>query len=356
MWGTLLAIYVLATGVQGLQLVSGASWLSDMFNGVALIIAVALSIQRSPSALGQRIKGRLRPRFGAAGGPEQPGSGADASLEERLPHRRRAPKRAPDPTEVTGRRSKPRAMRDRTPSFGRIVTRNSHQKERHMTHHSRLDRRTGTPAARVAGSPRSSARSRSRSRSRPAARPAPPARPVPPARGVDRDECRRSSGSGSISAAAAALHAVQGAADARSTSRLRSSLRRPPARRSSMLGTNNPSNVLIQQGMQKLADDGALELLAGELRPGQPGNVHAAITTALAKHPQYLSRPGIPLTARSSRWPRARARSGSSTRSIRSPSTPPVIGQVDAYAQDALMGKIIADYFIVTTPAARATR
>ena len=33
-WGTLLAIYVLATGVQGLQLVSGASWLSDMFNGV----------------------------------------------------------------------------------------------------------------------------------------------------------------------------------------------------------------------------------------------------------------------------------------------------------------------------------
>ncbi len=59
-WGTLLAIYVLATGVQGLQLVSGASWLSDMFNGVALILAVALSIKRSPSALGQRIRARLR--------------------------------------------------------------------------------------------------------------------------------------------------------------------------------------------------------------------------------------------------------------------------------------------------------
>ena len=59
-WGTLLAIYVLATGVQGLQLVSGASWLSDMFNGVALIVAVALSIQRSPSGTGQRIKGVVR--------------------------------------------------------------------------------------------------------------------------------------------------------------------------------------------------------------------------------------------------------------------------------------------------------
>ncbi len=68
MWGTLLAIYVLATGVQGLQLVSGASWLSDMFNGVALIIAVALSIKRSPSALGQRIKGAFRRGSGGAAG------------------------------------------------------------------------------------------------------------------------------------------------------------------------------------------------------------------------------------------------------------------------------------------------
>lgn len=82
-WGTLLAIYVLATGVQGLQLVSGASWLSDMFNGVALIIAVALSIKRSPSPLGQRLRSALRRGSGGGtGGPEQPGTGADASLEE----------------------------------------------------------------------------------------------------------------------------------------------------------------------------------------------------------------------------------------------------------------------------------
>jgi hypothetical protein len=54
-----------------------------MFNGVALILAVALSIKRSPSALGQRIRARLRPGgAGSPGGPEQPGTGADASLEE----------------------------------------------------------------------------------------------------------------------------------------------------------------------------------------------------------------------------------------------------------------------------------
>jgi ribose transport system permease protein len=43
-WGTLLAIYALATGVKGLQLVTGAQWLAQMFNGVALITAVALTV------------------------------------------------------------------------------------------------------------------------------------------------------------------------------------------------------------------------------------------------------------------------------------------------------------------------
>ena len=83
-WGTLLAIYVLATGVQGLQLVSGASWLSDMFNGVALIIAVALSIQRSPSAHWARIKDRLRRGSGGAD------SGGAAESPE-APHAHSAP-------------------------------------------------------------------------------------------------------------------------------------------------------------------------------------------------------------------------------------------------------------------------
>ena len=79
-WGTLLAIYVLATGVQGLQLVSGASWLSDMFNGVALIVAVALSIKRSPSVLAQRVRGRLR-RGGSTPSGGEPGSAGPGGLD-----------------------------------------------------------------------------------------------------------------------------------------------------------------------------------------------------------------------------------------------------------------------------------
>jgi ribose transport system permease protein len=45
-WGTVLSIFVLATGVQGLQLVSGAQWVASLFNGVALIAAVGLAVNR----------------------------------------------------------------------------------------------------------------------------------------------------------------------------------------------------------------------------------------------------------------------------------------------------------------------
>jgi hypothetical protein len=47
-----------------------------MFNGVALIIAVALSIQRSPSAQWQKIKARFRR------GQAPPGSDGDGPVDE----------------------------------------------------------------------------------------------------------------------------------------------------------------------------------------------------------------------------------------------------------------------------------
>jgi ribose transport system permease protein len=47
--GTLIAVYLLATGVEGLQLSGAASWIDDAFNGVALILAVALSVRAARS-------------------------------------------------------------------------------------------------------------------------------------------------------------------------------------------------------------------------------------------------------------------------------------------------------------------
>lgn len=50
-WGTVLATYVLASGVKGLQLGGAPFWLPDLFNGVALALAVGISgWQRRPSA------------------------------------------------------------------------------------------------------------------------------------------------------------------------------------------------------------------------------------------------------------------------------------------------------------------
>ena len=50
-WGTVVAAYVLATGVKGLQLAALPIWIPDLFNGVALLLAVGLAAyQRNPKA------------------------------------------------------------------------------------------------------------------------------------------------------------------------------------------------------------------------------------------------------------------------------------------------------------------
>jgi ribose transport system permease protein len=45
--GTLIAILLLATGVKGLQLLGAPSFITPLFNGVALIAAVALAVRET---------------------------------------------------------------------------------------------------------------------------------------------------------------------------------------------------------------------------------------------------------------------------------------------------------------------
>lgn len=78
-WGTLIAVYVLATGVQGLQLVTGVSWLNDLFSGLALIIAVGLAGWRHRQAAEARRLGASTKR--GAGGADPPGVDADPVVE-----------------------------------------------------------------------------------------------------------------------------------------------------------------------------------------------------------------------------------------------------------------------------------
>jgi ribose transport system permease protein len=42
-WGTVVALYLLVTGVTGLELLGASSWVQEMFNGIALLIAVTFA-------------------------------------------------------------------------------------------------------------------------------------------------------------------------------------------------------------------------------------------------------------------------------------------------------------------------
>lgn len=76
LWGTMIAIYVLATGVKGLQLVTGVQWLNDMFNGVALIGAVSFAVWRQRASQGRAAAERAEAT--ASRTPDQPEAQAGA--------------------------------------------------------------------------------------------------------------------------------------------------------------------------------------------------------------------------------------------------------------------------------------
>ena len=55
-WGTILALYLLATGVHGVQLAGGKLWITDLFNGVALIVAVGFAVISERRQVRRQIK------------------------------------------------------------------------------------------------------------------------------------------------------------------------------------------------------------------------------------------------------------------------------------------------------------
>ena len=65
-WGTLVAVYTLAFGVKGLQLAfaNGVYWITPLFNGVALVVAVALAARSG--AIARRRRSLAGPTGGAS--------------------------------------------------------------------------------------------------------------------------------------------------------------------------------------------------------------------------------------------------------------------------------------------------
>jgi ribose transport system permease protein len=108
-WGTLIAIFVLAVGVQGLQLVAGVQWVAALFNGLALIAAVALAAsrlrknsKRGKLSLRSRVLNRSTGnRSGGAGGSPSGGSANAVPISNAVS----AAGSGPDETEERGRPS-----------------------------------------------------------------------------------------------------------------------------------------------------------------------------------------------------------------------------------------------------------
>lgn len=86
-WGTLVAVYVLAFGVKGLQLAftSGVYWITPMFNGVALLAAVTLASRTGLIRLRRTQRRRTDPPTAPpdAAGPadEPPGRHAETATD-----------------------------------------------------------------------------------------------------------------------------------------------------------------------------------------------------------------------------------------------------------------------------------
>ena len=80
-WGTIAAVYTLAFGVKGLQLAfsGGVYWITPLFNGLALLIAVALASRKAIPRL--RPKAVADAEADAAAAPDGPGA-SDAGLDQ----------------------------------------------------------------------------------------------------------------------------------------------------------------------------------------------------------------------------------------------------------------------------------
>jgi ribose transport system permease protein len=78
-WGTLLAMYTLAVGVAGLQLTffGNEYWISPLFNGAALLVAVGLAVRSQRGGRGAGV--RLRRLRDEPGGADEPDGGIGAT-------------------------------------------------------------------------------------------------------------------------------------------------------------------------------------------------------------------------------------------------------------------------------------
>src|SRR5690349_6696760 len=113
-----------------------------------------------------------------------------------------------------------------------------------------------------------------------------------------------------------------------------------------MLATNNPSNVQLQQSLKQLAALVHWNYQQVSYDPANPATFGAAVDTALTKHANYIAEAGIPLTPALIKKVQDAGAKWVLTSVFPAEVKPPIIVNSNAYANDALMGKIMGDFFV----------
>jgi hypothetical protein len=124
------------------------------------------------------------------------------------------------------------------------------------------------------------------------------------------------------------------------------------------LGTGESSNAIVQNTMSALASKAGWTYKFVSYNAAQPGSFDQAITTALNEGANYLAEAGSPLTATEvsaaashhAHWLLDAVFGGAGLTATGGPlAGSSVIDSSDGYSQDHLMGKIIADEFIINS-------
>jgi ribose transport system substrate-binding protein len=113
-----------------------------------------------------------------------------------------------------------------------------------------------------------------------------------------------------------------------------------------MLGTNDPNNQKLQKSLKQLTALVHWNYATVAYDPANPATFNAAVDTAITKHANYIAEAGIPLTPAVINKVKAAGAKWVLTSVHPVDVKDPVIVDANAYANDAQMGKVLADFFI----------
>jgi ribose transport system substrate-binding protein len=113
-----------------------------------------------------------------------------------------------------------------------------------------------------------------------------------------------------------------------------------------MLGTNDPNNQKLQKSLKDLAAQAKWNYAVVSYDPANPATFNAAIDTAVTKKANYIAEAGIPLTPAMIKKVQDAGAKWVLTSVHPVEVKDPIIVDANAYANDALMGKVLADFFI----------